>query len=271
MLDLDFDYEELIDDNGQIGQDIYVGEQDFPYPMGKLIAPEFISNEEYHKVEGISASGLKMAYKDPKLYDLRGLLKRVPSPALDIGTAIHEALLEPEKFDINNYNLTKANIEKLEIMIHNGKLMFDYITSETMNEMSLFVQDEGFIRKVRADAYDAEKGIIYDVKSTRYNSPSKFMNDAFDLGYHLQSSFYLDSFRLAGLKADYFAFLVIPSESPCEPFAVQITDRFVEDGRGTYTEVIENIIAYDQSRKSVYFKVMDLPTWRLKQLGEIDE
>ena len=91
------------------------------------------------------------------------------------------------------------------------------------------------------------------------------------MGYHLQASFYLDTFRAAGLKADYFAFLVIPSESPCEPFAVQISDRFIEDGREIYTEVVENIINYKKSNESVFFKLMDLPVWRLKAKGFLDE
>ena len=75
-----------------------------------------------------------------------------------------------------------------------------------------------------------------------------------------------DLLKLAGYKADYFAFLVIPSESPCEPFAVQVTDRFIEDGRAIYGEVVDNIMNYDKSRDSVYFHTIDLPQWRIKQL-----
>ena len=149
--------------------------------------------------------------------------------------------------------------------------MFDYITRHTLNEQSLLVQDEGFIRRVRVDAYDKTMGAIYDVKTTRYNSPTMFIKDAYELGYHIQAAFYIDTLRLAGYKADYFAFLVVPSESPCEPFAVQITDRFIEDGREIYTEVIENILNYKQTNESVYFKMMDLPNWRLKQKALEDE
>lgn len=234
----------------------------------KFIPPDVLSNEEYHKIEGISASGLKQAWKDPKLYFLKHKLKRIPSPALTMGTALHEALLEPDKFDINNYQLTPANKTKLEVMQNNGKVMFDYILQNTKNEMSLIVEDEGFTRKVRVDAYDEANGIIYDVKTTRYNSPSKFIYDAYEYGYHLQSAFYIDTLKLAGYKAEAFAFLVVPNESPCEPFAVQITDRFIEDGREIYTEVVQNILEYKSSNKEVFFRMMDLPRWRLEQKGE---
>lgn len=231
----------------------------------KFISPNNLSNEDYHNLEGISASGLKQAWKDPKLYSKKKLLKRLPSPALNMGTAVHEALLEPDKFSLLNYNFTPANLEKVQIMINNAKVMFEYITKNTLNEMSLLVQDEGFVRKVRVDAYDKNLGAIFDIKTTRYNSPTMFIKDAYELGYHLQAAWYIDTLKLAGFKANYFAFLVVPSESPCEPFAVQITDRFIEDGREIYTEVVENILSYKETNESVFFRMMDLPEWRLKQ------
>jgi hypothetical protein len=240
-------------------------------PFNKLISPDNLSNKDYHSLEGISASGLKQAWKDPKLYAKKHLLQRLPSPALEIGTAIHEALLEPLNFNWLNYSFTSTNKEKAKIMVNNGKVMFDYIVSKTINEQSLLVKDNGFIRKVRVDAYDPKLGIVYDVKTTRYNSPEMFIKDAYSYGYHLQAAFYIDTLRMAGLKADYFAFLVIPSESPCEPFAVQMSDRFIEDGREIYTEVVENIMAYKNTNEQVFFKLMDLPKWRLKSKGLLDE
>lgn len=232
----------------------------------EFIPPEELSNEEYHRVEGISASGLKQAWKDPKLYFLRDKLLRIPSPALTMGTALHEALLEPHRFDIDNYKLTPLNKTKLEIMINNARLMFDFL-SKTKNEQSLILEDEGFTRKVRVDAYDESMGVVYDVKTTRYNSPTKFIKDAYEYGYHLQAAFYIDTLRLAGYKADYFAFLCVPSDSPCEPFAVQITDDFIEDGRELYNEVLQNILDYKRSNNGVYFRLMDLPRWRKEQKG----
>lgn len=231
-----------------------------------FITSDELSNEQYHAMEGISASGLKQAWKDPKLYALRGELRRLPSPALTMGTALHEALLEPHKFNIKNYNLTPAYQEKLEVMIHNGGKMFDYILSKTQNEVSLILQDNGFKRKVRVDAYDEKMGVIYDVKTTKHNSPSLFIKDAYELGYHLQAAFYIDTLRMAGIKADYFAFLCVPNENPCEPFAVQIDDLFIEDGREIYTEVVENIMNYGNNNQ-VFFRQMKLPEWRLKQKG----
>ncbi|MFY4844610.1 PD-(D/E)XK nuclease-like domain-containing protein [Aliarcobacter butzleri] len=238
--------------------------------FNKLIPPNQLSNAEYHKIKGISASGLKTAKKDLKLYFKKHLLKRLPSSALDIGTCVHEALLEPEKFSWLNYNFTPKDKEKAEIMINNGKVMFDYILKDTLNEHSLFVQDDGFIRKVRVDAYNPKTGVIFDVKTTRYNSVSMFIKDAYELNYHLQCSFYLDTLKMAGYKADYFVFLVIPSESPCEPFAVIVDNFIIEDGREEYNEILLNLQEYNKTNEDVFLHEMTMPVWRMKQKGLIE-
>lgn len=238
--------------------------------LNKLIPPSELTNEEYHKARGISASGIKTAKKDVKLYFKKYLLKKLPSVALGIGTAVHEALLEPDEFSWNNYNFRDSDKEKAEIMINNGKVMFDYILKDTINEHSLILNDNGITKKVRADAYDPVNGVIYDVKTTRYNSKQKFINDAYDLDYGIQASFYIDCFRQAGLKADYFAFLVIPSESPCEPFALTVDDLLIEDGREQYSEILQNIQHYNKTNEAVYFHTMSMPTWKLKQKGLIE-
>ena len=233
-----------------------------------MVMPDALPNEQYHLIEAISASGLKKAWSDPKLYLNKDALMRMPSPALDMGTALHESLLEPQKFDIENYVLTELNKEKLGVMDNNGRVMFDYILKDTLNEVSFFHQEDEFIRKVRVDAYDQKEGIIYDVKTSRYNNKRKFINDAYKLGYHIQAAFYIDTLLLCGFKVEAFAFLVVPSESPCEPFAVQITDDFIEDGRGQYSELINEVLEYKQANSNrVKFHLMDLPQWRRDQIG----
>ena len=226
-----------------------------------------MSNEEYHARSGISASGLKLMLKSYKLYKLRQKMKRVESPALTMGTLLHERLLE-KRYRVPM--LTDANIEKLEVMTHNGRLMFDYILEATVNEVSVIIEDDsyGITRKVRVDAYDKINGIVYDLKTTRYNDPRKFEADAYRLGYHIQAAWYLDTMNMAGLLAKAFGFLVVPSESPNEPFAYQVTQDLIEDGRAAYSELIDGYLEYEKSGSdAVSFLTMDLPNWRREQLG----
>lgn len=52
--------------------------------------------------------------KEYKLYANKSKLKRLPSPALEMGTALHEALLEPDNFRISNYSNYCYNIFNIQ-------------------------------------------------------------------------------------------------------------------------------------------------------------
>ena len=247
--------------------EIDLGDSKFAYPFNKLIPPRELSNERYHSLAGISSSGLKDARTDPKLYFKRDKLMSMPSPALELGSAVHKGLLEPETYNEDKFNLTPLGAQKARIMINNGKVMFDRYLRDTLNEYSLFVRDDSLIRRVRMDAYDKANGIIYDVKTSKCTDKFSFKDEAYRLNYHLQAAFYTDTLKLAGFKADFFVFFVIPNESPCKPFAFYATQRFIEDGRAAYTEVLEHIKAY-KGGEDVLFNELDLPRWRLEQLGE---
>lgn len=247
--------------------EIDLGDGKFAYPFNKLIPPRELSNEKYHSLAGISSSGLKDARTDPKLYFKRDKLMSMPSPALELGSAVHKGLLEPETYNEDKFDLTPLGAQKARIMINNGKVMFDKYLRDTLNEYSLFVRDDSLIRRVRMDAYDKANGIIYDVKTSKCTDKFSFKDEAYRLNYHLQAAFYTDTLKLAGFKADFFVFFVIPNESPCKPFAFYATQRFIEDGRAAYTEVLEHIKAY-KGGEDVLFNELDLPRWRLEQLGE---
>lgn len=61
---------------------------------------EGISNAEYHGGPGISKSGLDLVHRSPMHYHavVTAANDRTPTPAQEIGTAVHMAILEPEEF-----------------------------------------------------------------------------------------------------------------------------------------------------------------------------
>lgn len=61
---------------------------------------EGISNAEYHGGPGISKSGLDLIHRSPMHYNavVTAANDRTPTPAQEIGTAVHMAILEPEEF-----------------------------------------------------------------------------------------------------------------------------------------------------------------------------
>lgn len=61
---------------------------------------EGIPNAEYHAGPGISKSGLDLVHRSPMHYNavVTAANDRTPTPAQEIGTAVHMAILEPEEF-----------------------------------------------------------------------------------------------------------------------------------------------------------------------------
>lgn len=61
---------------------------------------EGIPNAEYHGGPGISKSGLDLVHRSPLHYNavVTAANDRTPTPAQEIGTAVHMAILEPEEF-----------------------------------------------------------------------------------------------------------------------------------------------------------------------------
>lgn len=61
---------------------------------------EGIPNAEYHGGPGISKSGLDLVHRSPMHYNavVTAANDRTPTPAQEIGTAVHMAILEPEEF-----------------------------------------------------------------------------------------------------------------------------------------------------------------------------
>jgi PDDEXK-like domain of unknown function (DUF3799) len=77
--------------------------------QNKVMEPTFtagifpdVPNEEYHQGAGISNSGLSVLNKSPLHYWQAYLNpereRRAPTPAMEFGTAIHAAILEPDRF-----------------------------------------------------------------------------------------------------------------------------------------------------------------------------
>lgn len=235
--------------------------------FNKLIPPNELSNKDYHKSKGISASTLKNCKINPDYAIKRHLLSSVDSKALDKGICVHEYLLEPEKFSWSNYNFTPADDELLKVMTHNGEVMFSKFFNNSKNEYSIYYQDEGFIRKARLDMYFKyfDYDLIGDVKMSKCSNPKDFESEAYKLDYDLQVAWNYDILKQCGYKVDGFIFFVIPNTFPYIPFMMECTNYFIESGREKYTDILEKIL-----KGGDYFHTLNLPSYILKNKGIIE-
>ena len=206
-----------------------------------------MSNEEYHAHPAIGSSSVKEVHMKSLLHWHQGQHKE--TPALNVGTAVHAMILEPDKKLVicgPESRRGKAWTEAKEQADRNGMTLLtqsDYemceaITASVMgnSDAALLVNDRRAVKessifnidpetglelKVRPDLFIANKGVVLDLKTTRDASPNDrgFAKQVFQLGYHIQGAFYNYVLGLEGIKVNQFTFLAVEKEPP---FAVQI-------------------------------------------------
>jgi len=224
------------------------------YGLGEL-SPE-MANSEYHSINALSASDLKTMTISIDMVVKKLQYRREESIAMNMGTALHEAILEPEKFRMSSYKMKAVEAHKLNLMIHNAKLVFGKALAGAKTEIGYLAQDDTFLHKCRCDAYNEKLGIVFDVKTSRYGDVEAFHRyDIKGRNYDIQAAWYLDTLNLLNKYAEHFVFLVVQNQAPFNCFAVEVHESIVEKGRARYSELLEK---YEQYCKNG--QVLDIKT-----------
>lgn len=189
-----------------------------------------ISNEDYHAGEGISKSGLDLIHRSPAHYMAAKLAPREETPALVLGTAVHAAVLEPDRF-LAEYvatpafdRRTKAGREVFaEFQVENaGKTLIAQEQYETAlairdavyahpvakrllvggrAEQSAYWEQEiaysnPMLCKCRPD-YLRPDGLIVDLKTTEDARADHFLRSVVNYRYYVQQAWYQRGLSLA--------------------------------------------------------------------------
>lgn len=198
-------------------------------------------NEAYHAYEGISKSGLDLIARSPAHY--AHAAKREPTRHMVIGTAIHTALLEPERFEsdyllLRDVTDRRSSEYKQAIKVHNPELVLtgkeaDHVSGMQESvysnpcaailleapgwyELSAFVECPvtGVLMRARYDKI-IEGGVLVDLKKTQDIEYSAFQRSVGRYRYHVQDAFYSRVYELiTGEKPKSFKFLCVEEQSP---------------------------------------------------------
>jgi exodeoxyribonuclease VIII len=228
-----------------------------------------ISNEEYHSGPGLSSSGLKLIDRSPLHYWARYLDPHreasEPTPALILGTAIHTAILEPDRFG-EEYAIApvvdrrtkdgkaewQAFLDDCAVNKKTAITKDDYDTCARISravvahplfatffakgaaEQSVYWKDPetGVLCKCRPDWMVAGAPVMLDVKSTQDASPSAFAKSIFKYGYHISAAWYLEGWRQAtGENIDQFIFAAFEKDAPNALAFYQADEAMLQIGR----------------------------------------
>ncbi|TXF11147.1 PD-(D/E)XK nuclease-like domain-containing protein [Pelomicrobium methylotrophicum] len=229
--------------------------------------------DQYHANQAVGHSGLVRIMRSPAHYREYVTNPPEPTPAMQLGTAFHVALLEPDrlgetfvvapKFDRRTKEgrqaaeaweaehagktaLTAEQMNAIEQMVASVKQHAGAagLLANGMAEMSGFWSDPetGIECKCRPDwlamAGETVTGIV-DVKTCVDASADGFARAIATLGYDLQAAFYQDGLKAMTGRTIPFYFIAVEKEAPYAVAAYEASDEVIEVGRAKYRGALQ--------------------------------
>jgi hypothetical protein len=235
-----------------------------------------VSNEEYHAAtDYISRSAILDFDKSPYTYWANWVnpeRKKKKTGALNIGSAFHLYILQPELFNAQfsveppkvllkdagreKFDSYKSEIESLK---NSGKMLLSAEEFRTIKEMadklknnidamqlieggaienSIFWQDDelGLLLKARPDIL--HHNIVADLKTSNNASPHHFQSEIVKYGYHIQFGMIQDGLKIIEERnIDHFVNIVIENKYPYNIGIYFIDQTAIDAGRAKYKEI----------------------------------
>ena len=174
---------------------------------------------DYRREEGVNQSSLKKILESPAHYQAALKYKMIPTPAMEMGTALHALVLDGQKaFDASYVKKPdglslatkegkewKAALGRKKALSEGGKddpwgsvqgmaeslrrlEWFSGTDAEYIkyNEVSIYWDWEGVRCKARLDRVLVDEGIVLDLKTTDSVEPELFTKKVVGLGYDFQ-------------------------------------------------------------------------------------
>lgn len=233
--------------------------------MSEHKLPEIIemTADAYHLAGGVSKSMLDQLAHPKTPAHLRAYLdepRPEPSDAMEFGSALHSALLQPDtmsKYAIRPEGLdmrtktgkewaeansdrpvlTKPRAVIIERCVANcwAHPVAKRLLKDADFERSLFASDShGTLRKGRLDALPRAGNIIPDVKTCASAAPDDFEKSVADYRYMVQAAYYLDLAELCGIERSHFLFICVEKTPPYAVAVHELDPMVIEYGRKLY-------------------------------------
>ncbi|ELE3265247.1 PD-(D/E)XK nuclease-like domain-containing protein [Salmonella enterica subsp. enterica serovar Muenchen] len=258
-----------------------------------------ITNEAYHAGPGVSKSQLDDIAVCPAFYQWR---KAAPvdtekTKALDMGTALHCRLLEPDEFknrfiiapEFNRRTTAGKEEEKafLENCANSGKtvmtaeegrkleLMYGSVMAhpgcralleaEGKTESSIYWTDTetGELCRIRPDKFLANSPLILDVKKVA--DMSRFSRHVEEFRYHVQAAMYCEGWKAYSGETPKFAFLAVSESIDCGKYPVHLyilEDEHFDIGYSLFRRDLNTYHECKSSNKWGWgFEIIERPYW----------
>lgn len=262
-----------------------------------------ISRSDYEKIDAANYSTLKHFEFSPAHAREYILHPPEPTESMEFGTALHAAILEPDKFKAEYVKAPqidrrtkegKANWKKFEEEHpgHNYLSPDDWDGCETIikqieqnetaihllrgvgkNEVCIVWKDEetGMLCKGLLDRITSMFGwtVVVDVKSTQSALPPIFAGQAARMGYFIQAAMYIDGLNALAPLERRFVTLAIEKKRPFGMSAFEYDEQAIAEGRGRYKKYLAQ---FKECKKTGIWpgypsgiNPLSLPRWAVKE------
>lgn len=255
-----------------------------------------LDDKEYIAIDAARASFLKEILRSPK----HAITPKEQTPAMALGSMIHHACLEPDKFEQyvvmpeidKRTKEGKAAFADFEASAQGKKIIksSDYevvkgcvdsvwshpaakdLLSVGRTELAAVWTDEQthLLCKAKPDHF-REDGILVDLKTTTNASSKSFSKDVYNFKYHLQAAFYLDGVtKVTGLQYEKFYVVAVEKTAPFACAVYELDFGTLEAGRALYREALER---YAQCKTlnewpaySTEIQPLSIPHWAFNEV-----
>lgn len=260
-----------------------------------------LSNKQYHLGPGISCSGLKLILdKTPYHYWAQYLSQQaqqsVPSHPKMIGTALHAAALEPDRFEAEyvvapfgarnaaGYKAWEKEQDRLILLEKDMANVLGMRAALSTHPVARALLEDAFEFEYSAYAIDPETGMlcrarndllthsgwIVDLKKCQDASPAGAAKSIANYGYYIQHPFYTDVMAWAGAEPAGFAFIFVEEQYPYAVGVYTVDPQDVMRGRLRYRTALRTYAQCHQSGDwpgySDIAQVVELPAWARKKI-----
>lgn len=237
--------------------------------------------DEYHAVEALSKSGMSELLRSPAHYQAWLRQANEPTAAMQLGTALHCAVLEPDKFSstyvVNPDDIDfrtkegkawKESVIGMEILSTEDAIKVNgmraainrvWTVGNADVELSIFTES-GVPMKARLDCL--QDGVIYDIKTTQDARPDAFMRTVANYKYHLQAAHYM---RMA--EVSKFCFIAVETEPPHGVGLYWLDDAWIMEGERLRDRAIQVYmdctVTGEWPGYEIGSKTLSMPAWAI--------
>ena len=261
--------------------------------------------DEYSALPGVNFSTLKYMDKSPAhyLYALKN--PKADTAAMRLGRAVHMAILEPERFELEAarydgdrrgkaWTEFQAAHEGLEILRADeydeclsmsravrgnpsaNLLLTNLIDTEAPIQWTHQGLEGAIACKGRLDGVSIVDGrTIVDIKTTRDASLEGFCRLSFAARYHAQAAMYCDGYGDSGNGRPHYSIIAVESEPPYDVVVYRLPQTVIDAGRELYWLWLDRLQQCQRRGEWPGYArgevELQLPRWGANNLSDIFE